>query len=60
MAEIKAMRGYNFRAAASNLLVENFGTCLKAYQDRARHDIQMIQAAVQPEADDPVPPIAAQ
>ncbi len=60
ITEISAMRDYNIKVAAFNLQVENFGTCLRAYQERARYDIQAIQVAVQPEAANPVPPSSAQ
>jgi len=46
--DIKAMAAYNLKVAAFNQQAETFGPCLKAYQDKARHDIQAIQAAVQP------------
>jgi hypothetical protein len=46
--DIQAMAAYNLKVAAFNLQAEAFGACLKAYQDKARHDIQMIQVAVQP------------
>lgn len=60
MTDITAMRDYNLKVAAFNLQVETFGTCLRSYQDKARHDIRVIQAAVQPEAANPVPRTAAQ
>jgi len=60
MTDITAMAGYNLKVAAYNQQAEAFGPCLKAYQDRARHDIQVIQEAVQPATANPVSPRATQ
>ena len=46
--DLTAMRAYNLKVGMFNQRAAAFSVCLKAYQDRAQHDIQEIQAAVQP------------
>jgi len=47
-SDVKAMTAYNLKVAAFNQQALTFNTCLKAYQNKAQHYIQEIQAAVQP------------
>jgi len=64
--DLNAMRAYNLKVEIFNQQAAAFGVCLKAYQDRARHDIQAIRSAVEPapvtitraaEAHAPAPPV---
>ncbi len=48
VTDLKAMQAYNQRVASYNQQAEALGTCLKTYKDRARHDVEVIQAAVLP------------
>jgi hypothetical protein len=48
VTDIKAMTAYNQKVEAFNQHALTFNTCLKNYQEKARHDIHEIEAAVQP------------
>jgi hypothetical protein len=50
--DVKAMAGYNLRVAAFNGQAESFTACLKAYQDKARRDMEQIRVAVRSAAAD--------
>ena len=54
ITDIKAMEAYNLKVATYNQQAVTFGACVKDYQERARHDIQRIQATVQSAAVNPV------
>jgi len=48
VTDVKAMTAYNHKVEAFNELALTFNACLKTYQDKSRHDINEIEAAVQP------------
>jgi hypothetical protein len=48
MTDLNAMRAYNLKVEIFNQQAAAFGVCLKAYQDRAQHDIEAIRSAVEP------------
>ena len=50
--DAKAMAAYNLRVASFNDQAKNFTDCLKAYQDRAKRDIEQIHAATRDAAAD--------
>ena len=50
--DIKAMAAYNLRVKSFNDQAKNFTDCLKAYQDKAKRDIEQIRAATRDAAAD--------
>lgn len=49
---VKAMAAYNLRVKSFNDQAKNFTDCLKAYQDKAKRDIEQIPAATRDAAAD--------